>query len=573
MSSRAPDSQLPPARVGHAGEGALPARIPSVRVLLALFPAVLAGCATPAAEPTATPAPGHDVVRVQILHNNDFHGRFLPEEVGGDSIGGAAVLAAWFDSLRVNFDGPTLLLSGGDLMQGTAVSNLSWGRGAIDLHNRMGLDAAVFGNHEFDWGVDTLRARVAESDFPWLAANIVDEATGAPPSWFAPWTILERDGVRVGVVGVALAETPSIVMAGRTEGLRFGPEAPAIDRGVAALRAEGVDFVVVTTHVGAWCDSPGDPDGTNPGDVSRGCTGHLVDVLEAVRERPDLVVGGHTHLRNLFDVNGIPVVQATAYARGITVSHLERAGRATSPWPTPARVVHRAVRVPRVAEVDPDTAVARAVEGWVTEAGPRMNEPVAVLADSMTNAERRPVETPAGNLLADAQRWATSADVGLVNTGSVRRSLPAGEATYGLLYEFQPFQNELVRIRMTGALLREALEFGLTDEGGNWIHVSGIEVHLDPSAPRGSRVLEILRVGPDGAPSAPVSPDEILTVGTTEFLATGGDGFELLARGEIESTGIIDVEGLIAYLRTLEEPVAPPAGGRFVRVAGEPRGG
>ncbi len=513
------------------------------------------GCA-PAALPPAAAAPDADgVVRLQVLHNNDWHGRFLPEVVGGDTIGGSAVLAAWLDSARVRFEGPTVFLSGGDILQGTALSNLSWGRGAVDLHNRKGLDASVLGNHEFDWGLDTLRARVAESDFPWLAANIVDEATGTTPDWMEPWVILERNGVRVGVLGIALAETPSIVMAGMTEGLRFGAEAPAIDRGVRELRAEGVDFVVVTTHAGAVCEVAGDPDGTDPEARSEGCRGHLVDVLEAVTERPDLVVGGHTHLRNLFDVNGIAVVQAPAYSRGITVSRLERRPGEE------ARVVYRAVPAPRAAEVDPDTAVARVVEGWVAEVGPLLDRPVAVLATFLSNEDRQPVENPAGNLLADAQRWAAEAEVGLVNNGSLRRSLPEGPVTYGILYEFQPFQNDLVRLDMTGALLRRVLEHGLTDDGRPWTHVSGFRVRYDPAAPRGSRVLAMIR--DDGRE---IGPDDRVTVGTTEFLALGGDGFTLLGEADLTSTGRVDVDGLIGWLEQFDGPVPAPPTGRWEAV-------
>jgi 2',3'-cyclic-nucleotide 2'-phosphodiesterase (5'-nucleotidase family) len=541
-------SRLDPTSRSRSARSFLPA--------LALVSLALGACA-PAGPPAGAPAPADAPLRLQVLHTNDFHGRFLPEVVGGDTVGGSAVLAAWFDSARVRFDGPTIVLSGGDIMQGTAISNLSWGRGAIDLHNRKGLDASVLGNHEFDWGIDTLRARVAESAFPWLAANIYTADADVPPDWIQPWTILERDGVRVGVVGVALAETPAIVMAGRTGDLRFGAEAPAIDRGVRALRDEGVDFVVVTTHVGAVCDQAGDPDGTVPTAPSTGCRGHLVEVLEAVTERPDLVVAGHTHLRNLFDVNGIPVIQAPAYARGVTVSRLERRPG------EPARVVYRAIPVPRAAEVDPDTAVAAAVARWGAEVGPVLDEAVAALADSMSNAERQPLENPAGNLLADAQRWATNADVGLVNNGSLRRSLPAGEATFGVLYEFQPFQNELVRVHMTGARLLEVLEFGLTDGGRPWTHVSGIQVEVDPARPRGERVRRVVRLLPDGTLGAPIAPDERVSVGTTDFLALGGDGYVLLAEGDVERTGPIDVDGLIAYLRSLPQPVEPPPTGRW----------
>jgi len=531
----------------------------------ALRPALLAGlllaaagCATvPEAVEPGVPAPP-EPLRIQVLHTNDFHGRFLTEEVGGDSIGGSAVLAAWFDSARVRFDGPTVLLSGGDMLQGTALSNLSWGRAAIDLNNRKRVDAAALGNHEFDWGIDTLRARVAESAFPWLGANVFDEATGDHPAWIRPWTILEREGVRVGVVGIALAETPRIVMAGRTEGLRFEDEAPAIDRAVREVRAAGVDFVVVTAHVGAVCAEPGDADGTDPAARSRGCEGHLVDVLQAVTEPVDLVVGGHTHLRNNFDVNGTPVLQAPAYSRGVTVTHLEQGTDGRS------RVTYRAILPPRRAEVDPDTAVARVVEAWYREIRPALERTVAVLAEPLSNAQRQPVENPAGNLLADAQRWGTEADVGFVNNGSLRRSLPQGPVDYATLYEFQPFQNELVRLHMDGALLREVLEHGLTDDGRPWTHVAGIRVEVDPTHPRGERIRRILRsdlanVGVE----VEIAPHDPVTVGTTEFLALGGDGFAMFARARMERIGRVDVDALIDYLGRGRDPVLAPEVGRW----------
>jgi 2',3'-cyclic-nucleotide 2'-phosphodiesterase (5'-nucleotidase family) len=504
------------------------------------------------------PAPADPGVRVQILHTNDFHGRLLPAVVAGDTIGGAAVLAAWYDSARVRFEGPTVLLSAGDVFQGTAVSNLSWGRASIDVTNRMGFDAAALGNHEFDWGVDTLRARVGESTFPWLAANVFDEATGAHPEWIRPWVVIERDGVRIGVVGIALSETPQVVMAGRTEGLRFEAEAPAADRAIRAVRGEGVDFVVLTAHLGAYCDDAGNASGLEPEAPSVGCTGGIVDMVAALTERPDLVLGGHTHMRNRFEVNGIPISQAPAYSGGVTMTHLERAPNGT------VRATYQAIVPPRRAEVDPDTVMLRVVEGWTREVRPLLERPVAVLADSLSNAGRLPRENPAGNLLADAQRWATGATIGFVNNGSLRRSLPAGTLTYETLYEFQPFQNELVRLEGNGAWLREVLEFGLNDDGAPWTHVSGIRVEIDPSAPRGARVLRILWATGGLDDGTEIGPDDRVSIGTTEFLALGGDGFTVLREGSLQRVGVVDLDGLADWLRSLPSPVSPPAVGRWV---------
>jgi 5'-nucleotidase len=528
------------------------------RILLSLLPLALSGClggvvpASPSLSPGLASEDG--ILRVQIVHTNDFHGRLLPGQLRGEPMGGSAVLAAWFDSVRVRFDGPTLLLSAGDDLQGTALSNLAWGRPTIEVHNRKGYDAAALGNHEFDWGIDTLRARVAESQFPWLAANVLEEGTGTHPTWIRPWTVVERDGIRVGVVGAALEGTPRVVMAGRTDGLLFQPEAPAIDRAAAELRAEGVDFVVLILHVGAYCTDVGDPDGQDPGAPSVGCDGPLISVLEALEHPVDLVLGGHTHQRHLFEVRGMPVMQNPAYAESFSLTELVRHPDGQ------VEAVHRELLTPWAGAVDPDTAVLAIVERWQAEVGPILEETVVVLAEPFSNADRRPEENPAGNLLADAQRHGTGTEVGLVNNGSLRRSLPAGPVSWGILYEFQPFQNELVRLRMDGALLREVLEHGLNDQGQPRIHVSGIRVEVDPQAPRGARVLRILREDS----GSPIQPNEAVTVGTTEFLASGGDGFTMLDRGVLEPTGRVDLDALMEWLRVLPAPVQAPPGGRFI---------
>ncbi|HVH13204.1 MAG TPA: metallophosphatase, partial [Longimicrobium sp.] len=324
-----------------------------------LYSLLLLALATACGPPPATgPAPD-GVKRVRIVHTNDFHGRLLPQTADGRSLGGSAVLAAHFDSAVARFAGPTLILSAGDDMQGTAVSNLSWGRATIAAHNASGYDAAAVGNHEFDWGLDTLQARVAESRFPWLAANVFTAGTRAQPAWLRPWVMIERDGVRTAVIGIALETTPEIVLAGRTAGLDFGPAVPAIDQAAREARAAGADFVVVTAHVGATCEHSG----TAPAELSTGCRGEILEVAEALSEPVDLIVGGHTHRRVLTSEDSIPLVEAASYSTAYSVTDLERRGGRTV-------ATRREVRTPFADEVTPDTAVARVVTEWSSRTGP-----------------------------------------------------------------------------------------------------------------------------------------------------------------------------------------------------------
>ena len=502
----------------------------------------LAACAP--APPPASPTPAAQAVkRVRIVHTNDFHGRLLPQQAAGRAAGGSAVLAAHFDSAAARFGGPTLILSAGDDMQGTAISNLSWGRATIAAHNAAGYDAAALGNHEFDWGLDTLIARVRESRFPWLAANVFVEETRRQPEWVQPWVMIERGGVRTAVIGIALSTTPEIVLVGRTAGLEFGPEAPAIDQAAREARAAGADFVVVTAHVGATCEQPG----TAPAEESAGCRGEILEIADALTEPVDLIVGGHTHRRVLTEEDDIPIAEAASYSMAYSVTDLERRGGQTT-------VLRREVRVPYADEVSPDTQVARIVAEWERDVRPITERVIATLAQPMA---RDGDEYALGNLIADAFRVESGTQASLINNGSIRRDLPGGPVNWGVLFELQPFANALVRVEVTGTQLKAALETAV-NTGRPDAHISGITVRYDPAAPQGQRVREI-RLD-DGRV---VDDDDVVTMGLSEFVATGGDRYTSFAQGRMTRTDMVDLDAVIAYLQSQPQPVRAPATGRW----------
>jgi 2',3'-cyclic-nucleotide 2'-phosphodiesterase (5'-nucleotidase family) len=525
------------------------AGISSRRAAAALLLLAAGACVPrpPAAAPEPEPA-----TRVRIVHTNDFHGRLHVQRPGwaqGREVGGSAVLAAHLDSARARFDGPTFVLSAGDDWQGTAISNMSWGRATVAVMNAKRYDAASFGNHEFDWGQDTLRARLREEGFPRMGANVYRAGTREHPEWVRPWTMLERDGVRVGVIGIVTQETPQVVMADAVAGLEFGPEHEAIDRYAHEARTAGADFVVVTMHEGAECDEPG----VASEEESRDCRGPMLQIAERLTGRVDLIVGGHTHLRVMTSAGGIPVMENDPYGVSYTLTDLERQGDSTV-------VLRRAVNITWAHEVDPDTMVARVVGEWEERIRPIAERVMTELAEPLEWPNSRLGEFPIGNLIADAHRRATGAEVALLNNGGIRRPMPAGSITYGQLYELQPFQNDMVRLEITGATLRAALEHALDAEGRISAHVSGITVRHDPAAPRGARIREIRR--DDGRPLRDTDP---VTVGMTSFLAGGGDGYHMLVDASRTHIGVVDIDALIAHLQALPQPVRPPPANRWRR--------
>src|SRR5256712_7349450 len=217
------------------------------------------------------PSPGPDTAHfvsrqdstvLRVLALNDFHGALEARSwpwSHGRAVGGAAALKPWLDSLARACGCTTIRLDAGDEMQGTLLSNFGFGLPAIAAMNAFGIHAAAIGNHEFDWSVDTLRARMAGATYRFLAANITDSGGTARPEWAEPWTLIERGGLKIAVIGLALRATPANTAPRNVRGLAFGDGAAAVRRGLPRARA-AAGFVVVLGHAGACCGGGPGPD-------------------------------------------------------------------------------------------------------------------------------------------------------------------------------------------------------------------------------------------------------------------------------------------------------------------------
>ena len=491
------------------------------------------------------PAPAmRGTQRLRVLAINDLHGRLLPEVYSwsnGREVGGAGALAAHFNAETRAFGGPTVLLDGGDVYQGTPISNLTGGRSTVDVYNAFGVDAAAVGNHEFDWGIDTLRARLRQADFPWLAANIEVVGSDTAPGWLEQVALIDVDGVKLGVIGLATIDTPDDVKFGIVEGLDFPRGEAAIDRWVPELRRRGAHFVAVVAHAGAACDR----DGNN-------CEGEIIDVAAAVRHRPDLIVAGHTHRPVRTRVNGIPIIETGSYGTRYGVVDLVRVSADSV-----AVFMHQLADV--YADVlPPDPTVARIVAAYAAEIGPRVERVVTRLEQPL---ERSGGEYALGRIIADAQRWATHAQIGMMNNGGIRTALDAGPVTWGELYALQPFANRLVRMEVRGADVRWYLERELGDDGEG-VHVSGIEVFMDDG---GIASIEL----EDGTP---LRDDETYTVTMSDFMAWRGGDDSLAERAlDVEETPIVDLDALVGYLERQPQPLPIPADVRVHAPAGATR--
>jgi 2',3'-cyclic-nucleotide 2'-phosphodiesterase (5'-nucleotidase family) len=472
---------------------------------------------------------------LRIIATNDFHGALEPRpDASGVRRGGAAYVATALDRARREcLPGcETVLLDAGDLFQGTVASNLSYGRPVVEYYNRMGYAAAALGNHEFDWGVDTLRARMRQATFGIFGANVRDTA-GRDVKWIPNDTIVTRGRIKVGIIGVSTVNTPTTTRAGNVVGLRFDDPAPIIDSIGRIQRRRGANFVIVIAHAGASCGRDG----------AGACNGEIIDLARKIKTKVDAIVSGHTHTLVNTEVNGIPIVQARSSGRAIDILDLPTG-------PDVGRAVRHEVRELAVDTIKPFPPVASIVRRAIARVAPLVNRHVATIP---TTLARQGPQYPLGNLIADAQRWAGKADVAIMNNGGIRTELRAGDATYGSLFEIQPFGNTLYSLTMTGAQLRGLLETMLNKSPVN-DHVSGVTIRYDPSRSEGSRIVSATM-----ADGTPLSDLRDYTVIVNDFLATGGEGYNAGARATASRPlNILDLDALIDYLRTLPAPIKAP---------------
>jgi 2',3'-cyclic-nucleotide 2'-phosphodiesterase (5'-nucleotidase family) len=403
--------------------------------------------------------------------------------------------------------------------------------------NALGVDAAALGNHEFDWGVDTLAARCRDMNYPLLAANVFEAATGRRPDWVQPTTLVARDGVRVGVIGYVTPDTPRVTMPLNVAHLRFEDPARSVAVHARALRRRGADIVVVVCHLGGEQAR----DGTIRGEVAA--------LAQAAAGQVDAIIGGHTHTFVAGHVAGVPVVVAGSSGRAL--------GRIVLAWDG-----RRA-----------GTATVDLLRAYSDSLPVRAWDPVAALVDSMQAVVRpytsrvlgraaRALDRAAlANLVTDAMRVAAGADIALTNPGGLRRDLPAGPITAGDVFELLPFENALVDVRLSGAQLRAVVA-----SRPEKCRLSGVVGRWDPAADGDARlVLSHL----DGTPLA---SDSTYHVVTNSFIATGGDGFQGWEAGAmtVRALSIRDavtqvLEREMAAGRAVDPDPAP----RFVVPAGD----
>jgi 5'-nucleotidase len=504
------------------------ARLAVGRRALAAWALALAACATPAPPPPAADAP----VRVTLLQINDV---YELEPVDEGRRGGFARLATLLRRVRAERS-RTLFVLAGDTLSPSVASASFLGAHMIAGLNALGLDAATFGNHEFDFGPDVLRERMRESRFVWLSANVLERGDRRPFGGARATHVADLAGVAVGLFGLTTPETAGTSNAGAE--VLFEDPVEAARAASQALRREGARLVVGVTHLHmredrALAAAPG------------------VDV--------DVILGGHEHEPLVAEEGRTLITKAGSDARYLVQVDVwlePRGGVLDRSW-----AFHEVSR--RLPE---DPEVAALVRAYAARLARALDVEIGRTAVPLEarRARVRTEETNLGDFVADAMRARMRTDVALVNGGGLRtdRVLPPGPLTRRDVQGLLPFGNVVLALEMSGGDLRRALEHGLGQverEGGGFLQVSGLRVVFDRRRPAGARVVAV-EVG-----GRPLDRDARYTVAVANYLVKGGDGHTAFRGGRVlvgEESGPL-LAALVAEAISRAGTIAPGVDGRL----------
>lgn len=405
---------------------------PTALVLFAVL-TILAACQSDAGSPLVPSADNDPVRTITIFYTSDEEGYLEPISDRSTTRGGAAnVMAALRRRGYRPASNEALLLSGGDMWTGPAISSWFQGASTVQVANAMGYDAAALGNHEFDFGQETIRTNAAAADFPILSANAMVTGTGKLPDFCTPYIIRELNGVRVAVIGLTTRKTPGIVTPKYVEGLTFTDYEEAIRNFASKARTEGADFPIVISHV---------------------CPDELRKLIPVASELSiPLLAGGHCHSQfENFEEEGVRVLGAGAHWQSFAQIDITYDTGTRQVLGTQAELVPIAYPVGHN-PLSPDPDVDAIVAEWSAKVEKELGEVIGYNAAGVAK------DWPLYNLLPDSWLWAyPEADIAISNFGGYREALPPGDITRADIVASLPFDNTIIDVELSGKQVEENL--------------------------------------------------------------------------------------------------------------------
>lgn len=545
----------------------------------------LAGCSQNSSPDDADAAANEAAATgdIVVLFTSDVH-------CGVDQGWGYAGLQQIRNTLESKGD-QVLLVDDGDAIQGEAIGTLSSGKAVAELMSKAGYDVAIPGNHEFDYGMENFLEIAGNSTFPYICCNLMKDGETV----LEPYMIFDKGGKKIAFIGVTTprtitSSTPKyfqdengnfiydFLQADKTGQAVYD----AIQKSADNARAEGADYVILLGHLGMYAaDKPWD-----------------YASVAANTSGIDAILDGHSHDSDQVTVknkDGAEIPRSSCGTKMKSIGWLRISGEDGS-LTTGLYNWSNDVSATELLGLDNDMskAVAAAMEDVDKQLAVVIGKTTVDLTifDPQTkNDDGQPVrlvrraETNLADLVADAYRDQTGADVSIVGGGTVRADIPAGDITRGDVLSVMPFTEDLCVCEVTGQQILDALEWGvhkMPDEFGGFMQVSGMSYEIDTSIPSsctsdenglfagvdGERRVKNVKVGDE-----PIDPAATYTLASDKYHITEqGDGFTMFSEEDVVRTVMVDNESAMKYIEetlggVVGEEYADPYGtGRITAV-------
>lgn len=383
-----------------------------------------------------TPGNGKQTARITILYTNDEHGWMEPADT---SAGAAGLMGLWKENEGYTADGPFLILSGGDLWTGPAISTWTKGEAMVDVMNAMGYAAAAIGNHEFDFKIAELNRRIEQADFPFLSANIRDKETGAVPGFAVPYVVIAVNGVRVGLIGLTTKSTPFTTFPDNVKDYDFISYDAALEEIVPQVIEDGAELLIVTGHI---------------------CYSEMVELAPLAAQLGIAVIGGgHCHELINDIIDGVLIIEAGSYMRNYIKVEI-------SFDPVTDTIVSISGSSYENTGGTPDQEIQTIVSNWRDQVNETLSEVIGYTSQEIGMRSHAMY-----NMVTDSWLFnCPTADISLTNIGGIRQSIAAGDITLGTIVGVLPFEDEIIELELTGTQLVDCIDDlimgGMTTIGG-----------------------------------------------------------------------------------------------------------
>ncbi|MDR0986681.1 MAG: 5'-nucleotidase C-terminal domain-containing protein [Ruminococcus sp.] len=422
-----------------------------------------------------------------------------------DTAIGADIIASVVKEKKSEFPA-TFFFDTGDAFQGSFLVNVDSGENAVNVMNAMGYDAMTIGNHDLDYGLERTLELADNASFPIL----IQESAAADNPPLVSTALIERGGITVGVLGITTPAAKHKSNGGFD--LDFGDISRLKDYATetaAKLRSEGADIVVLLSHIG-----------TADSDTIKH-NGNIYDIANNAKGI-DLIIDGDIYVEGEAQKALTPISIAGEQGEDIGVAEVYR--DANGGLSVKTSVIAKSATL----SVAPDSATAQVLAACNENAERLSKNVVAISMVTLTDYEReiiRSRESVIADMVADSMRWAANSDIAFCNAGNVRGPIFEGKVTLGVISNVLPYSNIIYVADLKGSIIREVLQYSASlygqDDGG-FMQVSGVSYSFDPEKPEGERLIEVTVNG------EPLEDEALYSVATFDFLALGGDGYDML---------------------------------------------